>query len=177
MVNKFLIAIAGIVVVMAVLVAMPRIGSNQDATELRIKYVRDHIAKMESGILDVTTSEVLRIENDGSATYSRTDSYPTMITTDERRFSLNSDEIKRLKALIFETGFMQIPVSKYDEREGLANYTRYQIVVHQGDDNDQKPITWFNQEASQVPVPSIITNIGSQLDAIIERHIRLTENI
>lgn len=169
MVNKFLIAIAAIVVVMAVLVALPSIGGQNNSTqELRMNYVRDHIARMESGLVDVTTREVLAIANDGSVTYTRTDFYPTT-TTDERRFSLSSDELKRLKALIFETGFLQIPITSYEEKQGLANYTRYQIAVYQGD--SPETFNWFNPEASQVQVPPIITNIGSQLDAIIERHV------
>jgi hypothetical protein len=168
MVSKFLIAIAGIIVVMAVLVAIPSIGS-QNTPQLKMNYVRDHITELEGGIVDITTREVLRIENDGSATYTKTDYYPSE-KTDERKFSLSNDEMKRLRGLIFETGFMQIPVEHYSEKEELTNYTRYQVAVYQGDDS-QKIITWFNPEASEVPVPSIITNIGSQLDTIIGRHV------
>jgi hypothetical protein len=166
MVNKFIIIIIGVIAAMATLVLWPGVGS-QNTQELRMDYIRDHIGSVESG-LDVATREVLTISNDGTATYTRTDFYPTQ-TTDERRFSLSGDELKRLKALVFETGFMQIPVKSYEEKQGLDNYTRYQIAVYEGD--SPETFNWFNAEASQKPVPPIITNIGAQLDGIIERHL------
>lgn len=157
MVNKFLIAIAGVVAVMAALVLAP---SFSPSDQLEISYVVMHIVRNEAGALEETTSrEILAIKNDGSATYT--------VGSDERRFSLTSEEVKRLRALILETGFMRIPAADYEQKEGLGNFTRYALTVEAGDDS--KNFTWVNPEAQGGAIPPIITNIGAQLDAIIER--------
>ena len=51
MVNKFLIAIAGIVAVMAALVLVPRIGSQpaEQQVELNIEYSRQNLTRLQDG--------------------------------------------------------------------------------------------------------------------------------
>ena len=160
MAAKFLIAIAAVVAVMAALVLLP--GTGSQGGELDISYTRDHMARAESGALDVAARDVLTIKNDGSATYRRSASIDQI---EEREFSLSNEEMKRLKAFIFETGFMQIPVEDYEQREGLANFTKYQLAVEA--DGNSKTITWVNPEAYNGTIPPVIANTGSRLDAII----------
>ena len=86
----------------------------------------------------------------------------------ERRFSVSSEEMKVLRELFLNTGFMQIPTTNYEERSGLANFTRYELSVLSGEDSQL--IHWVNPEASNGSIPSIIINAGSRLDAMIERN-------
>lgn len=163
MVNKFIIIIAGIVAVMAVLIAMPRIGSQANIQEeLNIEYSRQNLTRLEDGRFTAASAEDLVIRNDRSATYRNLTGGP-----DAKQFTISSEELDGLKRLVIGTGFMQVPGDDYSQREGLANLTKYTLKLTSGDDS--KTITWVNPEASEDAVPSIVRNIGAQLDGIIER--------
>ena len=153
MAKKFLIVVAGIVAVMAALVILP--GVSRQSGSLSIEYPRDTVA--QSGLQD---RESLRISNDGSAVYSS--------EGQERGFTVSADELKVLRELFLNTGFMEIPKTEYREKAGLANFTRYELSVS-AEDRTQS-IHWVNQEAGNESVPSIIVNAGTRLDAIIERN-------
>jgi hypothetical protein len=163
MVNKFIVIIAGIVAIMAALVAMPRIGSQADIQEdLSIEYSRQNLTRLEDGRFTATSAEDLVIGNDRSATYRNLTG-----GSDSKQFGISSEELDGLKRLVIGTGFMQVPGDDYSQREDLANVTKYKLILTSGDDS--KSITWVNLEASEEAVPSIVRNIGAQLDDIIER--------
>jgi hypothetical protein len=169
MVNKFLIVIVVIAAVMIALVAAPGIGSrpaevNQD---LSIEYSRQNLTKLEDGRLVAATAEDLVIKNDRSAVYRN------ITAGSEIRFTISTEELENLKGLVISTGFMQVPGNDYAQKEGLANLTKYTLELTSV--ARSKAITWVDLEASGEAVPSIVRNIGAQLDEIIER--RLTENI
>jgi hypothetical protein len=160
MAKKFLIAVAGIVAVMAALVVLP--GVSKQSGSLSIEYYRDNMVRDESGRYNVAVRETLKIGNDGSASYSSSAGQP------ERRFTISGDEMKVLRELFLNTGFMDIPKTDYPEKAGLANYTRYELSV--ADEDDTQSIRWVNPEAGNESTPSIIVNAGTRLDAIIERN-------
>lgn len=167
MVNKFLIAIAGVVAVMAALVAIPGIGSQPPELrqDLSIEYSRQNLTRLEDGRLVAASAEDLVIRNDRSATYRNLTGGP-----DAKQFTVSSEELDGLKRLVISTGFMQVPGDDdYSQKEGLANLTRYTLKLESA--GSSKNITWANLEASEEAVPSIVRNIGTQLDAIIERHV------
>jgi hypothetical protein len=118
---------------------------------------------MDSGLYEVSGRQVLSINSDGSAMY-----LGAGVQQSERRFSVSSEEMKVLRELFLNTGFMQIPAANYEEKSGLANFTRYELSVRSGEETQL--IHWVNPEASKGPIPAIIINAGSRLDAIIERH-------
>jgi hypothetical protein len=166
MVNKFLIAIAGIVALMAALVLVPRIGSQpaEPQLELNIEYTRLNLTRIQDGRLVAASAEDLVIKNDRSAVYRNLTGQP-----DEKRFTITSEEINALKGLVLTTGFMQVPGADYPQKDGLANLTKYMLKLTSSDNS--KTISWVNLEASEVAVPSIVRNIGTHLDTIIERHV------
>jgi hypothetical protein len=167
MVNKFLIAIIAIVAVMAALVAVPRIGTQPAELQhdLSISYSRQNLTRIEDGRLVAASAEDLAIRNDRSATYRNLTGGPP----DEKTFTISSEEMNRLKDLIFTTGFMGIVQdADYPQKDGLANLTKYTLRLTSGDNS--KTISWVNLEASEGAVPAIVRNIGTQLDDIIERH-------
>jgi hypothetical protein len=165
MVNKFLIAIIAIVAVMAALVAVPRLGGQQAELQqdLNIEYSRQNLTRLEDGRLVAASAEDLIIRNDRSALYRDITG-----VKGEKSFTISVEEMDSLKGLVITTGFIQLPLSDYREKEGLANLTRYTLELTSGD--DYRTIGWVNLEASDTPVPSLVRNIGAQLDAIIERN-------
>ena len=164
MAKKFLIAIAGVVAIMAALILLP--GLSRQGENITIEYYRDTVIRMESGLYDVGERQTLTINNDGSARYigPGSEGDPQV----ERRFSVSSEEMKVLRELFLNTGFMQIPRTDYEEKSGLANFTRYELAVRS--EQDSQLIRWVNPEASSESIPSIIVNAGSRLDIIIGRH-------
>jgi hypothetical protein len=166
MVNKFLIAIIAIVAVMAGLIAVPRLGGQpaELQQDLSIEYSRQNLTRIEDGRLVAASAEDLTIINDRSALYRDITG-----ATGEKTFTISVEEMNSLKGLIIETGFMQVDSASYPEKKGLANLTRYTVELTSG--GDSKTISWANMEASETAVPSIVRNIGAQLDAIIERYV------
>lgn len=164
MVNKFLIAIAGVIAVMAALVFMPGIRSEPPdlQQDLSIEYSRQNFTRLEDGRLAVAGADDLVIRNDRTATYRNLTGAP-----DAKQFAISSEELNSLKGLVITTGFMQVEGVDYPQQEDLANLTKYTLRLTSG--GNSKTITWVDLEASQVAVPSIVTNIGSHLDDIIER--------
>jgi hypothetical protein len=165
MVNKFLIAIVAIIAAMVALVAMPGIGSQPtEQQDLNIEYSRQNLTRIEDTQLIVASTDDLVIKNDRYAVYRNLTGLP-----DEKRFTISNEEMNGLKGLILTTGFMQVGATDYLQKDGLANVTKYTLKLESG--GSFKTITWVNLEASEVSVPSIVRNIGTQLDAVIERHI------
>ena len=162
--NKFLIVIAVISAVMAALVFMPGIRSAPPELQqdLNMEYSRQNLTRLEDGRFVVASAEDLVIKNDRSATYRNLTG-----GLDTKQFTVSGEEWDGLKGLVISTGFMQVPGDDYPQKEGLANLTKYTLRLTSG--GSSKTVTWFNLEASQGAVPSIVRNIGSQLDDIIER--------
>lgn len=167
MVNKFLIAIAAAVAVMAALVLIPNFINNSPPVEqqdLSIEYTRQNVTRTQDGRLIATSAEDLVIKPDLSVVYRNLTG-----AADEKQFTVTNDDMNRLKGLIISTGFMEVPGADYPVKEGLANYSKYTLKLTSG--SNSKTITWVNLDASEDTVPSLVRNIGAQLDAIIERHV------
>ena len=165
MVNKFVVIIAAIVAVMTALIAIPRIGSEQNVLEedLSIEYGRQNLTRLEDGRFQATSADDLVIRNDRSATYRS-----LIGGSDTKQFTTSREELAVLKSLLFETGFMQLPGEDYSQRDGVDTVTKYRLTLTSGENS--KTVTWVNLEASDEAVPSIVRNIGAQLDQFIERN-------
>ena len=162
MVNKFLIAIAGAVAAMAALVLVPSFNSSPEEQDMSIEYSRQNLTRLEDGRLVAASAEDLVIRSDRSAVYHNVTG-----GSDPEQFTIGNEEMNSLKGLVITTGFMQVEGADYPQKEGLASLTKYALMLKSG--ADTKTITWVNPEASQGAVPPIVRNIGSQLDALIER--------
>ncbi len=157
--RKFVLALAGIVAVMAALIAIPNISQQPPEETLSVEYSRQHVTRTDDGLV-TQSAELLSIAEDGSATY-------TPIGGQERSISLSSDELGRMKGLILETGFTQIPVTNYPQSNDTDDFTRYTLRVMTN--GGQKTFNWVNPEAHDGIIPPIILNVGSQLDAVIDK--------
>lgn len=158
MARKFVLVLAGIVAAMAIIIALPNINQ-QPQEALTIDYSRQHVTRTEQG-LETQSAELLNIAEDGSATY-------TPVDGQNRRISLSSEEFGRIRALILETGFTQIPITNYPPSESAEDFTRYTLRVRT--DDGQKTFNWVNPGAHNGIIPPIILNIGAQLDAVMDK--------
>ncbi len=160
MARKFVLFLAGIVAVMAALIALPNLNQQQEEQSMPgIEYSRQQLARTDQGLV-TQSADLLSISEDGSATHMQ-------VGGQERRLTLSSEELGRIRALILETGFMQIPVTNYPQSDDAAEFTKYTLRVRTED--GQKTFNWVNPEAHEGVIPPIILNIGSQLDAVIDR--------
>lgn len=158
MAKKFVLVLAAAVAVMAVLIALPNLNQ-PPPSNLGIEYSRQQVERTSTGFVTQST-ELLNIKEDGSATY-------TPANGQQKSVTVTGEESKRIRALITETGFLQIPTTNYPLSEDATEFTRYALRVRT--DDGQKTFNWVNPEASASVVPPIITNVGSQLDAIMDR--------
>ena len=156
--KKFVLILAGAVVAMGALIAIPNLIT-EPQSDLSLEYSRQHLTRVNQD-LAVRSAELLRISADGSATYMQTGGQ-------ERRITISDEEFQRIRALILETGFMQIPVTNYPQSPDATEFTKYTLLVRTGD--SQKTFNWVEPDVSEGPVPPIITNIGTHLDSIIDR--------
>jgi hypothetical protein len=165
MVNKFLIAIAGVVAAMAVLLLLPSFDSpSPEDQDLSVEYSRQNVTRLEDGRLIAASAEDFVIRNDRSAVYRNLTGGP-----DVEQFTVSIEDMSSLRGLVLTTGFIEVAGADYPQKEGLANLTKYMLKLTSG--GNSRTITWVNLEASQGAVPSIVRNIGEQLDAIIERRV------
>ena len=163
--NKFAIVIIGVVAAMAVLIALPSV-SQPVAGDLKIDYSKQrHSMKGDDFI--VTKVELLSISNDGSATYSETDPRLKILPVEERFTVSGDDDYRKLRDLILDTGFMEIPRTDYLQvAEDVDGYTKYALTVRSGE--TQKTFNWVDAYKGGT-VPYLIETAGSSLDAIAER--------
>jgi len=176
---------------MAVLVFVPGISNSKsgpnnnqnigsDGSQLQllsIDYGRQNVSTFESNKTTLVDTEQLSISNDGSAKYVRSASKSG--SGDTRQFTVSSDELSRLRSLITETGFMQIPSANYSQSNSMSNLNRYSLSIttssRQATDvggfpspgENPKTFEWTDPSSTTVTVPPIIRNIGTQLDQLI----------
>jgi hypothetical protein len=172
MVRPIIIILGAIPVLAALFIVVPQllrpeipsVAVNPEDV-ITLEYNKEHLKKISFGLtqsLGADTAEVLTIRNDGSAVYSLTkngNSEPDV------KYKLASDELKQLKALVKETGFMNIPDTNYPVKPDLDEYEKYglELTLNGKTVNFQ----WPDQNSSQQFVPPIITQVQSSLDGII----------
>lgn len=163
---KFALVIIAIVAVMGAFIALPTVL--QYSNELGIEYTRQRLSYSSAGPSSpvVESTEVLSIADNGAVTYTVTDGEGHR--TEEKLLPLDIDEQRRIKGLILDTGFLQIPQTEFapariEEGEVMQYTLKLDVEGNQG----QKTMRWAEPYEGGT-LPPIISNIGSQLDRIIE---------
>ncbi|MEW5839573.1 hypothetical protein [Nitrososphaera sp.] len=169
--NKFALVIIGIAGAMAALIAASYALQQPAGKDglVELEYTKQQMTMRDgSGEFVAGRTEVLTIAKDGSATYRLTD--PAFLSQpQEKKFSLSSEEKGRLKGLILETGFMQIPDTDYPQKAGVANFTSYTLKATAVEGGESKTLKWVNQQARDGTIPPIILQVNSQLDSIMSK--------
>src|SRR3989304_6034768 len=71
-------------------------------------------------------TEILTIKNDGEIKYSVVEEG---YQKPDKKFTINKDKLKKLTALIKETGFMEIPTESFPVRDDVDDYQKSTIKV------------------------------------------------
>lgn len=172
MVKPIILILGAIPILAAIFIVVPQltrpeIQSSAVNSEdvMTLQYTKEHLEKISFGLtqsIGADTAEVLTIQNDGSVVYSLTkNSY----SEPDIKSQLSQDELMQLKALVKETGFVDIPSDVYQVKPDASNYEKYSIQVTLN--GKTVNLQWADQNASQEFVPPIITQVQSSLDGII----------
>jgi chitinase len=168
MAKPILLIAASIPVIFAILIAVPMITNPQipfTATnaddKISVEFTKQHLQKISLGVTDRITpqkTEILTISNEGDVRY--------LLTTgdtahSEKKFTVERDYVKKLTAMIKETGFMKIPIDSILPNDEISEYDRFSLKVTLN--GNTKQIHWVEQNYTMTFVPPIITQIGSEL--------------
>jgi len=174
MVKPIMLAVGSIPVIVALLIAIPLItkpdipfsAANPNDT-IRIEYTKHQLKKISFGVTDreaAQKTEILLIKNNGETEYSVTkEGYPQP----QLKSKLSEKQIRKLTALIKETGFIEIPSESFPIKDDVMDYQKSNVKIIL---NGQiKQIHWPEQNATEKFIPPIITMVESQLDQVINQ--------
>ena len=171
MVKPVLIVAGAIPVLFAILIAVPLVTKPEIPTsavvpedEIKIEYTKHQLKVVSFGVTDRTGSqytEILTIKDDGEVAYRVVEEgFPRP----DKETSISQDKLKKITALIKETGFMEIPSESFPVKEGITEYNKSTIKVTLNDQTRQ--IHWPEQNATDKFVPPIISMVEAELEQI-----------
>ena len=172
MVKASLFIVGAIPVVFAILIAVSLITQQEvpitavvPDDKISIEYTKHQLKIVSFGVTERAGSqltEILSIKDDGEIKYSVIEEgFPKP----DKKSTINAEKLKKLTALIKETGFMEIPGESFPVREGVDDYQKSTVKVTLN--GQTKQIHWVEQNATDNFVPPIITMIELELDQII----------
>ena len=174
MVKPIVIVIAAIPAILAILIAIPLMtqpeipysaSNSNDVTE--IEYAKYQLKKISFGVTErvvAQKTEILLIKNNGEVKYSVTEN--SYSKPDIKSF-VDEQKLRKLKALIKETGFISIPSESFPIRDNVTDFQKSNIKVTLNGRINQ--INWPEQNATDKFIPPIISMVESHLDNIVEQ--------
>jgi hypothetical protein len=174
MVRPIVLAIGAIPAIIAILIVIPLVtksdipysAANPNDT-LEIEYTKHQLKKISFGVTErvgAKKTEILIIKNDGEIQYTVTeDGYPKP----DIKSHLDDQKLRKLKALIKETGFISIPSESFPIRDNTTDYQKSNIKITLNGRTNQ--IHWPQQNATDKFIPPIISMVESQLDEIVKQ--------
>ena len=177
LVRPIVLILGAIPVLAAIFIVVPQLlrpeipitAVNSDDV-ISIEYDKMHLKKISFGLTQsngAEKAEVLTINANGQARYSLT---KNGYTEPERKYQLSKEELKRLIALIKETGFVEIPQTSYQVKNDLSEYDKFGLQVTLN--GKSVNLQWPEQNASQEFIPPIMNQVQSNLDGIITEIIK-----
>jgi hypothetical protein len=174
MVRISLIIVGAIPIIFAILFAVSIISHQEipitavvQDDKITIEYTKHQLELVSFGVserIDSQYTEILTIKDDGEIKYSVVENgYPKP----DKKSTITKDKLKKLTALIKETGFMEIPTEPFPVRDGVDNYQKSTIKVTLNGQTQQ--IHWVEQNATDKFIPPIISMIELELDQIINQ--------
>jgi len=174
MVKPIIIAVGAIPAILALLIAVPLLTKSEipfsastpdDVIEL--EYTKHQLKKISFGVTErlvAQKSEILLVKNDGDLRYTVTEDG---ITKPDKLSDLDDEIMKKLRALIKETGFISIPNESFPIIDDVDEYQKSSLKITLNGVINQ--IHWPEQNATEKFVPPIITMVESELDHIIKQ--------
>ena len=172
MVKPLYIAIGSIPVIVALLISMPLITKNEipvsaanSLDKIDIEYTKHQLKKISYGVTErvgAQKTEVLYIKNNGDLKYSLTEQG---YLQPDIRSKLDESKLNKIKALIKETGFIEIPSESFPIMENATEYQKSNVKINLNGRENQ--IHWPEQNVTSGFIPPIVTMVESELDTII----------
>jgi hypothetical protein len=172
MVKPILLIAGAIPVILAILIAIPMITKPDipysavvPTDKIELEYAKHQLQKISFGVTDETRSqktEILVIKNDGTVRYTvieKGNPKPDL------RSTIDEEKIRKLTALIKETGFMAIPSESFPVGDDILEYKKSSLKVTLN--GQTKQIHWPEQNATNLFIPPIITMVELEIDQII----------
>lgn len=174
MARPILIIGASIPIALAALIAAPMLlnpqvpfsAANAD-DKISIELIKYDLKKISFGLTDRLTpqkSETLVVSSDGMAKYTFTDPNSLPI---EKSVAIDKADVKRLTALIKETGFMQLPIDSISADDSATQYTKFSLKVTLN--GKIKQIQWPQQNATSTTISPLISHVESELEGLINK--------
>ena len=174
MVKPIVLAIATIPAIVAILIVIPLItksdipySASNPTDVVEIEYTKHQLKKISFGVTErvgAQKTEILLIKNNGELKYTVTeDGYPKP----DIKSTLDDQTLRKLKALIKETGFISIPAESFPIRDNVTDFQKSNIKITLNGRVNQ--ISWPEQNATDKFIPPIISMVESQLDTIAEQ--------
>lgn len=172
MVRPIIIAVGAIPAIIAILIAIPLLtqpeipySAANPNDKIELEYTKHQLKKISYGVTERTgaqKSEILIIKNNGDLRYTLTENgipQPNVLDT------LDSAKLKKITAMIKETGFISIPSESFPIKDDVNEYKKSTIKITLN--GVTKQIHWPEQNATEQFVPPIITMVELELDQII----------
>ena len=174
MVKPIILVLAAIPAIIAILIVIPLItkcdipySAANPNDVIEIEYTKHQLKKISFGVTErigAQKTEILLIKNNGEITYTVTeDGYPKPDVNSH----LDDQKLRKLKALIKETGFISIPSESFPIRDNVTDFQKSNIKITLNGRVNQ--INWPEQNATDKFIPPIISMVESQLDKITEQ--------
>ena len=174
MVKPIVLVIAAIPAIIAILIAIPLITKSDIPYSaanpndiIEIEYTKHQLKKISFGVTErigAQKTEILLIKNNGEMKYTVTeDGYPKP----DIKSHLDDQKLRKLKALIKQTGFISIPSESFPIRDNVTDFQKSNIKITLNGRVNQ--INWPEQNATDKFIPPIILMVESQLDKIAEQ--------
>jgi len=172
MVKPVYLVLGAIPVIVSLLLITPLLLKNEIPTSasnytdnIEIEYTKHQLKKISYGVTERTGSqktEILYIKNDGELKYSVTENG---YLKPDVRSQLDEAKLNKIKALIKETGFIEIPSESFPVMENVTEYQKSNVKVTLNGKVNQ--IHWPQQNVTEGFIPPIITMVESELDQIM----------
>ena len=174
MVKTSILIVGAIPVIFAILIAVSLVTQQEIPTtavlpndKITIEYTKYQLKLVSFGVTERTGSqftEILTIKDDGEINYGVIEEgYPKP----EKKSMIEPEKLKKLTALIKETGFMEIPSESFPVKEDVTNYQKSSLKVTLN--GQMRQINWVEQNATDKFIPPIITMVEIELDQIIDQ--------
>ncbi len=174
MVKAVILLIGVIPVIFAIMIAIPLVTKPEIPTsavvpedQISIEYTKHQLKVVSFGVTERAGSqytEILTIKNDGEIRYNVIEEgFPEP----EKKSRIDEDQLRKLTAMIKETGFMEIPTDQFPIDEDVIEYQKSTIKITLNEKTRQ--IHWPDQNATTILIPPIITQLELELNQIIDQ--------
>ena len=174
MVKPIIIIVGAIPAIFAILIGVSLISQPEipfsaanPNDKIEIEYTKHQLREVSFGVTErvgAQKSEILSIQNNGETRYTVTEEG---VTKPDKFVKLEEDKMKKLTALIKETGFIAIPSESFPVNENVTEYQKSSLKITLN--GQVKQIHWPEQNATSKFVPPIITIVEAELDHIISQ--------